>query len=616
MPFFAEETLQAVRDIPLYEIVRPQVELSRSGRNWKGLSPFSNEKTPSFFVLTEKNFFKCHSSGLAGDGIRFVQETEKLTFPEAVEALAERFNIPIQYAGGTAPDPEARSLKQALLDIHDYARDYYHQALMADQPAAAQVRRYWVEERGFSLDLAREFQIGYAPADNRELLDRLVRKGFSRTALAACGLFHAGPAQSDPAGWPFAFRGRLMIPIRDLQGQVVAFTARQLELTPRDHPSWQAKYLNSPETPVFHKGRLLFNLDRAKEGVKTAGRLLLVEGQLDALRCWESGFHEALAPQGTSVTPEQVRLMKRYTDQLDVLLDGDEAGARAALRLIPLAFGASLEVRIISLPAGQDPDGFLRAHGRAALAALPRQEAIAFAAAALLGSEPPTPEQRGKALQGLFEIISACPSAVVREGHLNQAVEATGASPAAALADYQRFLQTRGPARPASARPPAPVRAANPSPTLTNLEGDLIWTILQNAGWADSLAQVVDQQWIKHETSEGRVLSRILAHALVDHVPDSRDLLLLMESDDERACLSRYIVDERTVPDLEAFVNTTLASLIRRFCRDRIREIDQKITQHAQPEPQSGTLRTLLEERRELTRHLHSGAFVRVSLTP
>ncbi len=614
MPFFAEETLQAVRDIPLYEIVRPRVELTRSGKNWKGLSPFTNEKTPSFYVLTEKNFFKCHSSGLAGDGIRFVQETEKLSFTEAVEALAERFNIPVKYAGGTLPDPHARSLKQALLDIHEYACDYYHEAFLANRPDAGQVRRYWVEERGFSMDLASEFRIGFAPADSRELLDRLLRKGFSRAALAGCGLFHAGSAQSDPAGWRFTFRGRLMIPIRDLQGQVVAFTARQLELTPRDHPSWQAKYLNSPETPVFHKGRLLFNLDRAKEGVKTAGRLLLVEGQLDALRCWEAGFHEVLAPQGTSVTADQVRLIKRYTDQLDVMLDGDEAGARAALRLIPLAFAASLEVHVISLPAGQDPDGFLRARGRAALADLPRQRAIPFAAAALLGDGVPTPEQRGKALQGLFEMIGACPSAVVREGYFNEAVAATGASPAAALADYQRFLKARGENRPARPEPDPPARPTISPPPLTNLEGDLIWSILQNAGWAEALAQVVDQQWIRQDTSEGRVLSRILAHALVDHVPDAKGLLLLMESDEERDCLSRYIVDDRVVPDLTAYVNTSLAFLVRRYCRDRIRQIDQQIAQHACPESGSAAVRTLLQERRELTRHLHSGSVVNVSL--
>ena len=179
LPFFSDETLQAVRSIPLYEIVRPVVELSRSGKNWRGLSPFSNEKTPSFFVLTDRNYFKCHSSGLAGDGISFVQETEKLTFQEAVEVLAERFNIQIKYASGMEPDREARSLRQELLDIHEYAREYYHSVFMADHSMSEQVRRYWTEQRGFTLELAREFSIGLSAPTSRKLMEILLSKKFS-----------------------------------------------------------------------------------------------------------------------------------------------------------------------------------------------------------------------------------------------------------------------------------------------------------------------------------------------------------------------------------------------------------------------------------------------------
>ena len=379
MPFFAEETLQAVRAIPLYEIVRPVVDLSRSGKNWKGLSPFTNEKTASFFVLTDKNFFKCHSSGLAGDGIRFIQETEKLTFPEAVEVLAERFGIAVQYASGAGPDPEVRSLKQALLDIHEYARDYYHQAFMADHALSESIRQYWVEERGFPLSLAETFQIGLAPPDSRRLLKLLEEKQFSREAMTKSGLFHPGREGSSLDDWYFMFRGRLMIPIRDLQGQVVAFTARQLEMTPRDHASWQAKYINSPETPIFQKSRLLFNLDRAKDAVREAGRFVLVEGQLDALRCWDAGIQEAVAPQGTSITEDQLKLIKRYTDRLDVLLDSDAAGAKAALRLLPMAFKNNLEVQVIRLPDGLDPDDFLRDKGKAGLADLRVESGVRFA---------------------------------------------------------------------------------------------------------------------------------------------------------------------------------------------------------------------------------------------
>ena len=237
MPFYSEETLQAVRSIPLYEIVRSVVELSRSGKNWRGLSPFSNEKTPSFFVLTDKNYFKCHSSGMAGDGIKFIQETEKLNFQESVEVLAERFNVQVKYASGAEPDREARSVRQALLDIHEYAREYYHGAFMADHTVSEEIRRYWVEDRGFSLELASEFSVGLAPPGSRKLMEILQSKNFSTESLSKCGLFHTGRDGQNPNSWFYVFRGRLMIPIRDYQGHVVAFTARQLDMTPKDHGS-------------------------------------------------------------------------------------------------------------------------------------------------------------------------------------------------------------------------------------------------------------------------------------------------------------------------------------------------------------------------------------------
>lgn len=613
MPYFSEETLQAVRAIQLYEIVRTRVELSRSGRNWKGLSPFTPEKTASFFVLTDRNFFKCFSSGLAGDGIKFIQETERLSFPEAVEFLAERFAIPVSYDGGAGPDPEIRSLRQALLDIHDYARDYYHQAFLADHPVAEQVRHYWVEERGFSLDLAKAFQVGFAPPQSSRLLEILLGKGFSKEALAESGLFHTGRHPEDPRSWYFAFRGRLMIPIRNPQGQVVAFTARQLAVTPQDHGSWKAKYINSPETRLFKKGHVLFNLERASEAVAEAGRLLMVEGQLDALRCWECGLQETVATQGTAVTSEQMELIKRYADRLDVLLDRDRAGQRAVLSLLPLAFKHRLEVRVLSLPPGQDPDDFLRRNGAEAVRALPSEPALAFAGKAFLGSDNPTPEARSKALQSLFKLIAECPSAVVREGYFDEAIEVTGVSRQAALEDFRRAA--------ASAEPVTPpeknrlVRSGtNSSPTLTNLEADLLFSVSQNVAWAEPLAQVIDHQWIRSNTVEGKILSRILAQTEVDCIEKTEDILFLLETDEERDCFSRAVVDERPVLEMLTFVNETLASLLRRFCRDRISQLEQEITRHAHTPDNWNQVLALKKEQQQLRTQLLSGPFPEVSL--
>jgi DNA primase len=612
MPFFSEETLQAVRSIPLYDIVRTRVELSRSGRNWKGLSPFSQEKTPSFYVLTEKNFFKCFSSGLAGDGIRFVQETEKLTFPEAVEALAERFGIAIQYASGEGPDPETRSLRQELYDIHDYARDHYHQALLADHPLSESVRSYWIEDRGFSLELAKEFQVGFSPPKGNRLMDILLDKGFSTKALAESGLFHTGRTPKNPRTWFPVFRGRLMIPIRDHQRRVVAFTARQLDVTPRDHGSWKAKYINSPETLIFKKGQLLFNLDRASEAVAEAGRILLVEGQLDALRSWDCGLREAVAPQGTAVTEEQMNLVKRYTDHLDVLLDSDEAGLRAVLRLLPIAFQSRLQVRVIRLPEGEDPDDFLRHKGAAGLDELDPESGIAFAGKALLGPGTPSPEDRARVLSSLFKILSACPSAVVREGYFEEAVAAAGVSRTAALEDYRKFQSEEARNAPPSAGNPTK-NGTKPSQTLTNPEADLLWAVSQNVAWAHPLAQVIDHQWISSTTVEGKLLSRILAQTEVDHIEATDDIQFLLETDEERDCFSRLVVDDRPEFDMVTFVNQTLSSLARRFCRARIEEIEQEISKHGHNTQDWTDVIRLKKEQQDLKRQLVNGPFPEIA---
>jgi DNA primase len=608
MPFFSEETLQAVRSIPLYDIVRSRVELSRSGRNWKGLSPFTQENTPSFFVLTEKNFFKCFSSGLAGDGIRFVQETEKLTFPEAVEALAERFAIPVRYASGEGPDPETRSLRQELYDIHDYARDYFHQAFMADHPLSESVRDYWTQDRGFSLDLAREFQIGFSPPKRSRLMDILIGKGFSTKALAQCGLFHTGRHPNDPKTWFSVFRGRLMIPIRDHQRRVVAFTARQLDVTPQDHGSWKAKYINSPETLIFKKSHLLFNLDRASEAVSEAGRILLVEGQLDAVRSWDCGLKEAVAPQGTAVTVDQMKLVKRYTDHLDVLLDSDDAGQKAVLRLLPMAFECRLQVRVIQLPEDEDPDDFLREKGAPALGELEHESGIAFAGKSLLGKATPSPEDRARVLSELFKMLSACPSAVVREGYFEEAVAATGVSRGAALEDYRNFQSRESRNAEAAERNPAK-KGTNPSQTLTNPEADLLWAVSQNVAWAESLAQVIDHQWIISTTVEGKLLSRILAQTEVDHIEGTDDIQFLLETDEERDCFSQLVVDDRPEFDMVTFLNQTLISLARRFFRARIEEIETEISKHSQTTKDWTPVMKLKKEQQDLKRQLVNGPF-------
>jgi DNA primase len=514
MPRISQETVLAVKNIPLEQIASPVVTLRRMGKNWRGLSPFTNEKTPSFYVVTDKNIFKCFSSGLAGDGIRFIQETEKLNFQEAVETLAERFNIQIQYEHGSHPPREDRSLRRALLEIHEYATDYFHTCLMADTADGQAIRDYWVNQRGFDIDLAKTCKIGFAPPTPGPLIGALVKRGFTDEAIRACGLFYPNDYRPIPQ-WNHRFRGRLMIPVRNTQGQVVAFTARQLAVTPADDPTHDAKYVNSPETPIFQKGHMLFNLDRARDAIRDTPWFLLVEGQLDALRCWSSGFRTAVAPQGTAVTEEQMRLLHRYTPTLRVLLDGDRAGQNAALRVLPLALKAGLDVWFHVLPEGADPDSLLRSQGPAALTEILNHPlaAMPFAARALLPEKNPSPARKASAVEQLFAILEVLDSAVARDEYLDQVCHTLNLAPAAVRNDFGAWLAKRGPARHNSNSEPSTEPEQNSINKLTSLEDDLLWIVLQDADWARAIAESLDHHWVDTAGMAGKVLSRILTEA-------------------------------------------------------------------------------------------------------
>ncbi|OHE89597.1 MAG: DNA primase, partial [Verrucomicrobia bacterium RIFCSPLOWO2_12_FULL_64_8] len=345
MPVIKPSSLRDLKArVNLLDVVARTVTMRKVGSRFRGLCPFHQEKTPSFYVNPDNGFYKCFGCGKAGDAITFVRETEGLGFTEAVEALAQRFGVPLEYEAGSGPNREERSLRQELYDLHEVAAEHFHQAFRGAGPAGEFMRRYWTEQRRFPRELADEFKIGAVDAGGGELAAALMKKRYSEEALRACGLFFASRDQGliTLGTLKPRFRGRLMIPIRDHQGRVVAFTARQTELTPADDPACEAKYVNSPETPVFTKGNLLFNLDRARTQAGEGRPFVLVEGQLDALRCWSVGLKTAVAPQGTAITETQLALLRRYHTQLECFFDSDAAGQKAALRLLPLALRAGL----------------------------------------------------------------------------------------------------------------------------------------------------------------------------------------------------------------------------------------------------------------------------------
>jgi DNA primase len=374
--------------VNLLEVVSRVITVRKVGARFRGLCPFHQEKTPSFYVNPDNGFYKCFGCGKAGDAITFVRETEGLTFIEAVETLAKRFGVPLEYEAGAGPSQEERSLRQELFDLHELAAEHFHQVFRGAGATGEFMRAYWTGKRRFPLELADEFKIGATDERGSGLADVLIKRKFSEDALRQCGLFFA-PREDGPlmlGSLRHRFRGRLMIPIRDHQGRVTAFTARQTELTPADDPAHEAKYVNSPETPIFTKGNILFNLDRARANVGEGRPFIMVEGQLDALRCWHVGLTTTVAPQGTAITDTQLGLLRRYHPQIECFLDGDSAGQKAATRLLPLALRAGLEVKFLVLQPGEDPDSVFRDRS---LAAYEEIRARAFRDGVCLSDTPP-----------------------------------------------------------------------------------------------------------------------------------------------------------------------------------------------------------------------------------
>ena len=335
------------------QVVQERVSLRRSGATWKGLCPFHGEKTPSFHVYGDKGFFKCYGCGAGGDVIKFVELFDKVAFPEAVRQLAGRAGLAVPEADDSRLDVDAQRDRESLLKAHEVAAAWFAEQLEA--PAGATARRQ-LRERGISSDTIKLLAVGYAPALRDGLCGTLRKAGFSLPLLVKSGL----AVQRDDGSVIDRFRNRLMVPICRDNGAVIAFGGRAMEA------GQQPKYLNSPETPIYVKGRTLFGLHLSKHAVARARYAVLVEGYFDLAQAFQAGVQNVVASSGTALTPAQARLLKRFAAKVVLNFDPDPAGQGAAIRSSELLVGEGFQVNVAMLPAGEDPDTFIRRHGGAA----------------------------------------------------------------------------------------------------------------------------------------------------------------------------------------------------------------------------------------------------------
>jgi DNA primase len=606
MPVIKPTCLRDVKlRVNLGDVVSRVVALRKAGgTRLKGLCPFHNEKTPSFNVDTDKGFYKCFGCGKAGDAITFVRETEQLSFTEAVEALGQRYGIAIEYEAGAGPSREERSLRQELFDLHEQAAAHFHDSFRAQGPAGDFMRAYWVNERRFAPDLAEEFKIGAAAPDGGGLGAEIHRRKYSEEAIRQCGLFFIrDDAMITVGALRPRFRGRLMIPIRDHQGRVVAFTARQTAFTPEDDPSREAKYVNSPETPIFTKGHLLFNLDRARTAVGDGRPFVMVEGQLDALRCWSVGLKTAVAPQGTSITDGQIALLRRYHVGVECFFDSDQAGQKAALRLLPMALKGGLEVRFLSFEgdAKVDPDLLFLERGIAAYEEVRKASlsAMAFACRASLPSPgSASSEQKARAAQAVLAIIAAAESEVSRAAFISEAAELLRLPASALQSDLRRMAGRADRAAPRPAAAPAP----DPAPGQVTPEHDLLRLCLHFEALGRPLSAAIPHDWIDQRQTAGILLNRFLGELENGTWPGRDHLEALMESDDEKSLVASLLFDVPAVDDPFKVAREGIRRLRNRALEPRIRQIELALART--PSDFNDDSSSLLRELSDLQRQL------------
>jgi DNA primase len=337
----------------IVQVVQERVPLKRSGATWKGLCPFHGEKTPSFHVNGDKGFFHCFGCGAGGDVIKFIELFDKVSFPEAVRALAARAGLPVPEDQEARQDADSQRERDSLLKAHEIAAAWFRDQLAT--PAGAAARRQ-LAERGVSQAVIDQLAIGYAPAQREGLKARLVQEGFALPLLLKSGLV----LQRDQGSAIDRFRNRLMIPICRDNGAIVAFGGRAMDA------SQQPKYLNSPETPIYVKGRTLYGLHLSKAAIVRAKHAVMVEGYFDVAQALQAGIPNVVASSGTALTVAQGRLLKRFASKVVLSFDPDAAGQAAAARTSELLVSEGFQVNVAMMPAGQDPDNFIRKHGGAA----------------------------------------------------------------------------------------------------------------------------------------------------------------------------------------------------------------------------------------------------------
>jgi DNA primase len=557
---YSPQLLDEIRSrADIVEVVGQVVKLKRAGENWKGLCPFHTEKTASFTVNPKRNIYHCFGCGAGGDAFSFLMRQERVAFPEAVRSLAERAGVALPDAGQRAPEVDGKL--EALRRAMALAAAFYTRSLW--EPGGEKPRAY-LEQRGVDTEVAKRFGLGYAPESWNALLGVMGRQGIGEEVLVQAGLVLA--RQNGP-GFYDRFRGRLLFPIRDVQGRVVAFGGRALS-------GEEPKYLNSPETPLYVKGQMLYALDVARTAMREKSRAIIVEGYLDCLMAHQYGFTETVAALGTAFTPAQLGLLRRYADEVLALFDADAAGQKASSRLEEMMndvmdlqnLGWSvartggfekaghLPIRVALLPPGHDPDSLLRAEGAAALTA--RLDAarplLSFVLEKAFADEDlTTPRGRGNAHARVALILSKVANAEEATTLAREAARRLGVDSTQLWIEAQQLQGTRARGRRQEPLTQSGHGASESDswPPPVPFERDLVALLLQVEEARAELLPVLTDEDVAHQ---GLRLVLTALRRTPDALPEA--LMGELEGDRERGLLAALLVEDRKWGDTHSHV--------------------------------------------------------------
>jgi DNA primase len=406
----------------LVRIIEPYAPLKKKGANWMGCCPFHQEKTPSFSVNPSKGFYKCFGCGKGGSAYNFVMEIEGLNFPEAIKRVAELSGVPLpepiddeKYEQNKVKKEARKKIADEVIELNNFALEFWENHLQDDNPHSKAAREY-LERREISSETQKAFHIGFAPDSWDALMSYLKLKGADEKLIETSGLVSVN---EDKKKVYDRFRGRIMFPVLDIKGNPVAFGARILA-------QGEPKYLNSPETPAYVKGEHLYGLFQSKEEIRQKKFAILVEGYLDLIALYQYGIKNTAASLGTAFTPEQSKLLKRFTKKLVVNYDGDKAGVKAARRAIETLLVEDFETKVLILPDGQDPDDFLKAHGAERYNHL-RGNAFPYLQFVLENVAKErnlaTPKAKAEAVEDILPVLSAVRNVVEKRETLKQALK-------------------------------------------------------------------------------------------------------------------------------------------------------------------------------------------------